>query len=361
MEFEADKTPAVSKESDSVDSAFEELDASDNAAWRAKRRAYIKRAEALGFDDKQAVHWLSEFDKFLPDTNGLTLGDDLSDHFEKALEETKKLKTSVVFHRAEGLEQDAVANVTGYFRKTKAMQELLESESDLMFGMMVAERQGAALQLAAIKMGTYRSLLQAELVRRRALAECWKHNLPKSMLSVVAVFDRAGFSRNELRVNTGFFKRFVNFIASEKEGKVSVDDLLTAANQNEEQFVGFGSDELGRNPSQPSEAGSVDPKLQPIDETTDVEASNSPDHGGSLAVDLDREIERLDAEVRDALDRNLYVPEDDRPYPSLINRNLLKGLKSGGGELRADGSVVIGSLDALYEIVSQTDLYDGHR
>jgi len=313
-------------------------------ARRAKKRMAAQRLEELGMSGDEALSWLIDLDNYLPDPNCLTLGEGLKERFEAALKEQASLKNRLFFRHSEASSYDALSDVNKVFYGSKTLESLCDSEADLMFGMATADRYGAAYLKAAEEMFALKDLALAEVVRRRTLADCARYRLPKPFITMHAVLVAAGMKRDDYRFQTSFFQKFIDLVIEEAESEVDREVLIETARGAEEQFVGFGSDEFGRDHSQPSEAGSVDPKPQPIDETIDVEAITSPEHDGALAVDLDREIERLDAEVRHALDRGLYVPEDDRPYPSLIKRNLLKGLKSGEGELRADGSVVIGSM-----------------
>ena len=231
---------SAEQHSDSVSTA------SKGAARKAKRRAAQRMADAIGMPDSAVADWLVDFDDFMPEADGLTAGEDLIELFERAFEGLKELRGGVIFSKGSGIDQDAVDNVSGYYRDSKAMQELAGSEPDLMLGMIAAERAGAAYLLKATEFSILRTLMQADLVRRRALAECWKHNLPKAMLAFFAVMDRAGFSSNDYRLSSGMFSRFLDFVVSETGEKVDRSALMQAAIQSEEQFTGYGSDELGR-------------------------------------------------------------------------------------------------------------------
>jgi len=302
------------------------LIASKGAARKAKRRAAQRMAEAIGMPDSAVADWLVDFDNFMPEANGLTAGEDLIELFEKAFEGLKELRGGVIFSKGSGIDQDAFDNVSGYYRDSKAMQEMAASEPDLMLGMIAAERAGAAYLLKATEFSILRTLMQADLVRRRALAECWKHNLPKAMLAFFAVMDRAGFSSNDYRLSSGMFSRFLDFVVRETSEKVDRSALMQAAIQSEELFTGYGSDELGR-------------KLR-----AERTASEVAGDGGSEtpSVRISSRIAELNSRLdgKDGLDANLQ-----------IQRDLLVKAQQAGAGLDAEGRIIFESIEVFSNCV----------
>lgn len=114
-QFEDGSKESAEQHSDSV------LMASKGAARKAKRRAAQRMADAIGLPDSAVADWLVDFDDFMPEADGLTAGEDLIELFEKAFEGLKELRGGVIFSKGSGIDQDAVDNVSGYYRDSKAM------------------------------------------------------------------------------------------------------------------------------------------------------------------------------------------------------------------------------------------------
>lgn len=300
---------------------------SKDALRKAKKRAALKVAKAVGMPEDRAADWLLALDAFMPEVSGLTAAEDLMDQFLRALDETKKQKSGVIFGKSSATDQDAASNVEGYYRNSKAMEEMANSEADLMYGMLVAERMAEAHSLKAQEFKVLGRLMLGDLVRRRSLVETWKHKLPKSMLSIFAVIDRAGFSSDETRVHTGLFGRFLDFVVSESDGKVDRAALMQAAMQSEEQFTGYGSDELGRKLRAERCATEGDPELA---------SETSPSA-------------RISATISE-LNSQLYDEAGD-DAACRAQRDLLVKAQQAGAGLDADGRIVFESAEAFGRIV----------
>ena len=207
---------------------------------RARRRDAMKRLRAIGIEQQDAVSLLADMDRFLPDIDRLTTGASLDRMFEDAFAEMQTMQSALTFRLSKAAQQDAFSDTEKYFRDSKTMQRMISSESDLMYAMGVLERDGAALLQAAVQRSILRSLMQAELVRRRALAECWKYNLPKTILAFHSVLHVAGLRRDDLRVRMRFFSRFVDLVVEFTEGRVDRSVLMEAANEAEDLFSKMG-------------------------------------------------------------------------------------------------------------------------
>lgn len=111
MEIDAGMGGPVAAESDDLKHEKVDVIASDSATRSSKRRLYAKLSQSLGLPEKEVISWLSEFDRFMPDSERLTLGDDLSEKFEKAL---AIMHFATHFDKAVASRWDAVAVSPSY-------------------------------------------------------------------------------------------------------------------------------------------------------------------------------------------------------------------------------------------------------
>ena len=300
---------------------------SKDALRKAKKRAAVKVAKAVGMPEDRAADWLIALDAFMPDVSGLTAGEDLMDQFLRAFDETTKQKSGVIFSKSAATDQDAASNVEGYYRKSKAMEEMANSEADLIYGLLVAERMAEAHSLKAQEFRALGRVMLGDLVRRRSSVETWKHKLPKSMLAIFAVMDRAGFSSDDTRVHTGLFGRFLDFVVAESKGKVDRAALMKAAVNSEEQFTGYGSDELGRK---------LRAERCAADGTPELASEASP--SSRISAVISELNSRLDGEAGDDV-------------ACRTQRDLFVKAQQAGAGLDADGRIIFESVEAFSNCV----------
>lgn len=208
------------------------------------RKAILKRLLAeVSADPSFAEHVTNDLASLMPPRHRMSKDHDVTARLVALLERDAKAPLPLLMKKT-----TVQLDVTGdnATRSDDRLAVLIQSDEDLLRAYVANERlRGlAALQLA--EHDTARRTLIAELARRYTLAEQWRYKLPKFLLPLIAVMNKAGVQRDDMRLGKTLLSKIIDVVAEHfaRDG-VTREDLREAATITGEQFDKQLREDLG--------------------------------------------------------------------------------------------------------------------
>ena len=215
---------------------------SDVRARRNRRRMMLEQlAATFEMEPGSVADLLMMLDELLPDANRMSTSADVSERFESAVKEARRVHPRLLFNRKTNSPLD-MTSVKSTFRQNADLAGLFESEEGLLKALIVNERMIGGYTSFVAEHEALRSTILAEYVRRTTLVEQWRHLIPKFMLPVYSMMERAGVRSSDLRLNSALLNQIRNVISAWSQGRVSTSDLAEAAERTEDEFARAMSD-----------------------------------------------------------------------------------------------------------------------
>ncbi len=208
------------------------------------RKAILQRLFAeLGVDSLLAKHITDDLASLMPPRHRMSKNDDVTARLVALLERDAKAPLPLQMKPTK-VQLDVLGdNAT---RSDAKLADHFQSDERLLAAYVANERLRGLVALQLAEHDSARRTLTAELARRYTAAEQWRYKLPKFLLPLVAVMNRAGVQRDDMRLGNTLLAKIINVVADHfaRDG-ISHEELREAASITAEQFDEQLREDLG--------------------------------------------------------------------------------------------------------------------
>ena len=237
---ETSRADSMAASSAGTNDEFRNADRRDSRS----RKAILERLFAeLDVDALLAKHITDDLASLMPPRHRMSNDDDVTARLVALLERDAKAPLPLSMKKTM-VQLDVVGdNAT---RSDAKLADLIQSDEGLLAAYVANERLRGLVALQLSEHDAARRTLTAELARRYTLTEQWRYKLPKFLLPLVAVMNRAGVQRDDMRLGNTLLAKIIDVVADHfaRDG-VSREELREAASITAEQFDEQLREDLG--------------------------------------------------------------------------------------------------------------------